>query len=414
MDFEIFKLHHRGQDCLGVRLSRDDSRNAQVRSIQGIKWSQTNRCWYAGFSTELEDSLRLLFGEKTAAVGSGSGQEGEEKAAVGSGSRQDFGAAVGSSSRQDFGGDAADDLSLSSLKGGSREGLVEVNEELVPKDLFGTEMKLKKFSDWLHSRRHSPNTIKTYMDSMKSFLRFFPDKNTELINNDDIIRFNNEYILKNNYSASFQNQVVNAIKKFFEINQNKVIDISGIHRPKRAKPLPNVLSKEEIKILLGCLHNLKHQAMLSLTYSCGLRVGEMLSLVHTDIDAKRMIVMIRNAKGNKDRIVPLSPKILAMLRDYFSRYRPKIYLFEGTTPGHPYSNRSIQLVIKQAAMKAGIPKPVTMHWLRHSFATHLHESGTDIRYIQELLGHQSTKTTEIYTHISTRSIQNIKSPFDDL
>ena len=124
--------------------------------------------------------------------------------------------------------------------------------------------------------------------------------------------------------------------------------------------------------------------------------------------------MVKNSKGKKDRIVPLSPKILEMLREYYLGFKPKNYLFEGQTVGNPYDNRSLQQVLKQALKKAGITKPVTLHWLRHSYATHLLESGTDLRYIQELLGHNSSKTTEIYTHVSTKSIQQIKSPFDDL
>jgi integrase/recombinase XerD len=174
------------------------------------------------------------------------------------------------------------------------------------------------------------------------------------------------------------------------------------------------LSKEEVKIILNAHNNLKHKMMLSLIYACGLRCGELLALKPVHIDSKRNIVLLKKAKGNKDRIVPLSPKILEMLRQYYKDYKPKIYLFEGQISGSPYDSRSLQLVLKQALKKVGIQKPVTLHWLRHSFATHLLESGTDLRYIQELLGHCSSRTTEIYTHVSTKSIQQIKSPFDDL
>lgn len=132
------------------------------------------------------------------------------------------------------------------------------------------------------------------------------------------------------------------------------------------------------------------------------------------IDSNRKIVLLKNAKGNKDRMVPLSMKILEMLRAYYKIYKPTVYLFEGQVAGMPYEARSLQHVLKQALAKAKITKPVTLHWLRHSYATHLLESGTDLRYIQELLGHSSSRTTEIYTHVSTKSIQQIKSPFDDL
>ena len=154
--------------------------------------------------------------------------------------------------------------------------------------------------------------------------------------------------------------------------------------------------------------------MLSLMYSCGLRRSELLNLKPVDIDSKRGIVIIRQGKGKKDRIAPLSVKILEMLRTCYTIYKPKIWLFEGENVGEQYSQKSLQQVLKQALRKAKITKPVSLHWLRHSYATHLLESGTDLRYIQELLGHSSSKTTEIYTHVSTKSIQQIKSPFDDL
>ena len=194
----------------------------------------------------------------------------------------------------------------------------------------------------------------------------------------------------------------------------KRINVELIHRPKRAKLLPNVLNKEEVKLILNAHRNLKHRVMLSMIYSCGLRRSELLNLRATDIDSKRHVVHIRQAKGKKDRIVPLSDKILLMLREYYKYYKPKTWLFEGQQQGSQYDERSLASVLKFALEKSRITKPVTLHWLRHSYATHLLESGTDLRYIQEILGHQSSKTTEIYTHVSSHNIQKIKSPFDDL
>ena len=273
---------------------------------------------------------------------------------------------------------------------------------------------IQNFIRYLNSKRYSPNTIKVYSDSMSTFLRYFSMKDITDISNDDLIDFNNNYILKNNFSASFQNQVVNAVKLYFSAIQHKKIDVELIHRPRREKVLPNVLSKEEVKAILNAHVNIKHKMMLNLIYSCGLRCGELLALHPVHIDSKRNIIFLKNAKGKKDRIVPLSPLILKMLREYYKIYKPKTYLFEGQNISMPYDARSLQLILKQALEKTGIRKPVTLHWLRHSYATHLLESGTDLRYIQELLGHSSSKTTEIYTHVSTKSIQQIKSPFDDL
>jgi integrase/recombinase XerD len=275
-------------------------------------------------------------------------------------------------------------------------------------------VQIEKFKQWLRSKRYSESTITTYSEALKSFLIFYREKSVVEINNEDVIIYNNEYILKNNLSASYQNQTVNAIKLYFMTVRETKIEVDKIHRPKRAKLLPNVLSKEEIKLILNAHSNIKHKMMLSLIYSCGLRCGELLALQPVHIDSLRNIVLLKNSKGKKDRIVPLSTKILEMLRDYYKVYKPKTYLFEGQTIGLQYDARSLQLVLKQALQKTGIKKPATLHWLRHSYATHLLESGTDLRYIQELLGHSSSKTTEIYTHVSTKSIQQIKSPFDAL
>jgi len=290
-------------------------------------------------------------------------------------------------------------------------GFVELPSKIPTEDNL---IQLHKFKNWMLSKRYSQNTVKTYTEALGNFLYFFKEKSVIEITNEDLIEFNNEYILRKNLSASYQNQIVNAIKLFYSTVQGKKIEIEGIHRPKRAKLLPNVLSKAEVKQILNAHINLKHRVMLSLIYSCGLRCGELLNLKPSDIDSKRNLIFIHQAKGKKDRIAPLSPKILSLLRDYYKLYKPKIWLFEGHLNGEPYSEKSLQSVLKLALHKTGIQKPVTLHWLRHSYATHLLENGTDLRYIQELLGHNSSKTTEIYTHVSTKSLQLIRSPFDDL
>ena len=273
---------------------------------------------------------------------------------------------------------------------------------------------LQQFRDYLSASRYSPSTIQSYCDAVSTFFRFFSTKAISEIDNQDVITFNNAYILHHKLSASFQNQVINGLKLFYQVVQNKRITIDLICRPRREKRLPNVLSKEEVKLILEAPTNVKHRALLSLTYACGLRAGEVLRLTFQDIESDRNLIRIRQAKGKKDRIVPISTKILGMLREYYKIFKPTRWLFEGQFPGTPYSERSFQQVIQQAVKKVGIQKPVTLHWLRHSYATHLLESGTDLRYIQELLGHSSSKTTEIYTHVSTKSIQQIRSPFDDL
>lgn len=273
---------------------------------------------------------------------------------------------------------------------------------------------IQRFKNYLSAKRYSDNTVKSYSEAISTFLKFYAQKSITEIENKDIERFNIEYILKNKLSASYQNQVVNAIKLFFMIVHEKKMVVDLIQRPRKEHKLPNVLSKEEVKAILNAHHNLKHKTMLSLIYSCGLRRSELLHLKPSDIDSKRNLIIIRQSKGKKDRIVPLSSKILVMLREYFKIFKPKTWLFEGQKESEPYSEKSLQNVLKQSLAKCNITKPVTLHWLRHSYATHLLENGTDLRYIQELLGHSSSRTTEIYTHVSTENIRNIISPFDNL
>lgn len=279
---------------------------------------------------------------------------------------------------------------------------------------MNTEQHLIAFKNYMNYRRYSSNTIKTYSDALEVFFRFYKNKQLETLIIEDIVHFNSEYILKKNLSASYQNQVINAIKLFYRNRFNKAMEVDFIQRPRREKRLPNVLSKEEVKAILEAPTNLKHRAMLSLIYACGLRRSELLNLTLKDILSDRNLLFIRQSKGKKDRMVPISPKIIEMLREYYKAYKPKTWLFEGQFPNTRYSEKSLENVLKQSLSKAKISKKVSLHWLRHSYATHLLENGTDLRYIQELLGHSSSRTTEIYTHVSTRNLQQIRSPFDDL
>jgi integrase/recombinase XerD len=276
------------------------------------------------------------------------------------------------------------------------------------------EESTQLFRNWMVHKRYSASTISTYCESVRIFLRYVYPKTPLEVEVDDMVLFVNEYIIPNKLSYSYQNQVVNGCKLFFREVVKSKLDVEKFDRPRRQHKLPNVLSKMEVKAIFNALKNIKHRTMLSLIYACGLRRSELLNLKPENIDANRFILIILNSKGKKDRIVPISENIVTMLRDYYRQYKPKEWLFEGQIPGIQYSATSLQEVLKKALGEAKISKPATLHWLRHSYATHLLEAGTDLRYIQELLGHKSSKTTEIYTHVSTKSLQKIKSPFDDL
>jgi integrase/recombinase XerD len=273
---------------------------------------------------------------------------------------------------------------------------------------------LVEFTEHLQRRRYSKNTIKVYTEALRVFLYFHNNVPTRELSIEHLDSFNSEYILKKKLSTSWQNQAVNAIKHYTEMAGLKRLEAKAIYRPRGEKVLPNVFSKEEVQRLLGSIENQKHLAMLVVIYACGLRRGELLGLKPADILSDRGLLHIRLGKGKKDRVVPIPQDVIAMLRDYYREYKPKVWLFEGREAGEQYGERSLQLVFQQAMQKAGIKKKASLHWLRHSYATHLLENGTDLRYIQEILGHKSSRTTEIYTHVSKQRIEEIRSPINDI
>ena len=269
-----------------------------------------------------------------------------------------------------------------------------------------TQELLNKYTNWMEVKRYSKSTIESYTNALLVFFSYHNQKNVEQINNQDVMDFNTHYVLKKNLSATYQSQFINALKLFYQTVKNHKIDIEKLIRPQHGHKLPKVISEEEVAAIINACQNLKHKTMLSLIYSAGLRRGELLSLLKTDIDSKRMIITIRNAKGMKDRNVPLSPVVLTMLRNYYVEFKPEKYLFEGQYGGQ-YGKRSLELVLKKAVELAQIKKNVNLHMLRHSYATHLLEAGTNLRHIQELLGHKSPTTTQIYTHVSTEQLGKI-------
>ncbi|BEP27821.1 tyrosine-type recombinase/integrase [Helicovermis profundi] len=269
----------------------------------------------------------------------------------------------------------------------------------------------EKLREYMVRKGYSPKSIKNYVNHLNRFLIFS--------NNKTDIESVNKYLLNlleiKESSHSYCNQAINAIKTYLrEANIASEIDLIKIVRPKKEKVLPKVLSMSEVKSIIDVTENTKHKTQLMIAYSCGLRVSEVANLKVTDIDSKRMVVIIKQGKGRKDRIGTLSVKMLEQLRDYYKEYKPTNWLFENQMKNGPIGTRTLQRIFNAAAKKSKINKPATFHSLRHSFATHLLESGVDIRYIQEFLGHSSTKTTEIYTHVSRKSLMGIVNPLDRL
>lgn len=265
----------------------------------------------------------------------------------------------------------------------------------------------------LKELRYSENTIKTYRVLFEEFVNYYNALALEDIEEEKITDFLRYLVIERKVSSSYQNQAINAVKFYYERVLGGQRKIYLVDRPREEKILPTVLNENEISELLKNTTNIKHRAILMLAYSAGLRLSELVNVKIKDIDSERMQIRIEQAKGKKDRYTILSPVLLVLLRKYFTKYKPKVWLFEGAGGEH-YAKRSIQLIMRDSVIKAGIKKKISVHSLRHSFATHLLESGTDLRYIQSLLGHESSKTTEIYTHITTKGFDQIISPLDKL
>jgi len=372
----LTKGYHRDNDVIFISFPWNQVIKDVIKGFEGAKWSQSHKSWYINAQ---DFSLQDIF------------------------------------------------MALKDIAWLDYSALREVNPEFVPEkkqkvlESFSlpslneeNSKLLNDFQRWMEFKRYSKNTIKTYREMVRLYAAITQPRKLNEQTNEDVVNFIYDYILSRDYSSTFQNQMVSALKLFFgEIVKSK-IEVEQIERPRRVHKLPNVLSKEEIKAILNITKNIKHRSLLSLIYACGLRRSELINLQPVDIDTQRNFLIIRNGKGRKDRVVPISDKTIGMINEYIKAYKPQVWLFEGRKPGAQYSEQSMASILHRAVEKAGIHKPVTLHWLRHSYATHLLESGTDLRYIQELLGHKSSRTTEIYTHVSHQSLGKIKSPFDDL
>lgn len=265
----------------------------------------------------------------------------------------------------------------------------------------------------MRRRNYSNSTILNYESQINYFLTYFRDKEIRNLTQQEVKTYLIDRLTRQKITYSTQNVAINAIKMYFEIIYKRFIDIQELPRPRRERRLPNVLSKEDIESIISCITNFKNRLLISLFYGCGLRASEAIKLRKTDIDFDRKLIYVRRAKGKKDRIVPIPENLIDELRMQIRRDRKNEFLFQGQIKNN-YTTRSAQSILRQAVLRSGITKRVTLHTLRHSYGTHLLESGTDLRIIQELMGHSSSKTTEIYTHVSNSLIGSVRSPFDSL
>lgn len=268
-------------------------------------------------------------------------------------------------------------------------------------DQYKLELEIKKYSE---------NTISSYANEVNHYFRYLKEINKTL---EEMTEHEIKLFLRTSNSTAQLKQRVGALKLFYKIIMKDKLTFKYIEYPRKEQKLPDVISKNEIRMLFSVIENKKHLAIIQLLYSTGMRRSEIINLQVKDVDSDRMLIKVRGGKGFKDRYVKLTEKTLKMLREYYQELKPVKYMFNGQTSDR-YSKTSIASIVKDYAKKAGVKRHVHPHMLRHTHATHLHEMGTDIRFIQEILGHKNSRTTERYTHVSNRMISKLTSVDADI
>lgn len=395
METVILKpLQHRGDECIGIYFQKNAVIQLLIQKQAGAKWSKTNSCWYVPLSKENyeklcqalkelailnKDSLRKYLSEKK----------------------------------------KPQPIPLPVTKTQNHVPDPKKSPVLNIQPSVLSEENSKAFSEYkniLILKAYSQSTVRTYCNEFHIFLETLKNKAAKELTPAQLQRYILYCINTLKLRENTVHSRMNALKFYYEQVLHKEKMFFEIPRPKRPLILPKLLNETELRKLFNALTNKKHKAMLFTCYSAGLRVSEVANLKLQDIDSKRMQIFVERAKGKKDRYVNLSPILLDILRSYHKEYepKPKLYLFESEQTRDGYPTRTIQQIFSNAKQKAGIRKEVGIHSLRHSFATHLLDKGTDIKYIKDLLGHFNIKTTERYLHVSKEKLVNIASPFDDL
>lgn len=402
MSMEAIKISamvHRGKECMTLEFSVSPKIQQALRRTGIVKWSKTHRCWYAELSREnylcITTAMSGLATIDNVAISEYLLAKKQQPAAAGA-------ARIPA---------AGNDVK----PGGERKP----GERLIPEWRAVGRINRQVLADMrqqLLLKAYSPHTIKTYLNEMSQLLLMLGDVPANRLQPEHLKRYLVYCYEKLELSENTLHSRINAMKFYYEQVLGRDKFFREIPRPKKRQQLPGVFSKEEIALIIKAAGNMKHKVMLMLSYAAGLRISEVVKLKVTDIDSRRKCILIKQAKGKKDRMAGLSPVLLVMLREYYTMYRPdpKGYLFAGQETNAPYSTRSLQLVLAAAKRKAGVLKPGSIHALRHSFATHLLEKGTDVVMIQKLLGHTNIKTTLQYLHVTNRDLLQVISPLDDL
>lgn len=381
---QLRPLYHRGKECISMPFS-DNTLHQIVKKIKGIRWSQSNRCWYMPLCKESYVIIKSYL----------------EGVAI-----------LDNTHLKTY---LQQRKSFLVPSGKEEEQLSKQRATLLLQHPLSAEnhKAFQAFQQLIQLKGYSASTLKSYSNEFHFLLRLLASVSVASLSKAHIQSYLLWLVNNKGYSEVHVHMAVNAIKFYFEHVEGRAREFYDLPRPKRPSRLPEILAEEEVVTLIRTTKNLKHKALLMTSYSAGLRVSELVQLKVRDIDPKRMTIHIREGKGKKDRMVPLSKILLDTLRQYYKQYKPKEYLFEGENGG-AYCTRSAQKVLHAAKHRSGIWKKGSIHSLRHSYATHLLEGGTDIRYIQNFLGHNNLKTTMRYTHVSKVKVENIGSPLDKL
>lgn len=389
---QLKAILHRGAEQIALSTVNDAQLNQKIRLLPGAKWSQTHKCWYVPLGRESIAHIKTALG------------------AIAEFDAKPLNAYLAKRKK----------LTATKVQKNNAAAPVKSNKPvaLTPAwKLSADNMEaLNRYMQELKLKAYSVSTQRTYRTEFLQLLQLLKNKPVDSLTSDDLRRYFVYCFEQLKLTENTLHSRLNAVKFYFEQVLKGEKFFWEIPRPKKPQQLPKLLNQHELEKLFNALTNKKHKAILFTAYSAGLRVSEVVNLRLSDIDSGRMQIWVRQGKGKKDRMVNLSPVLLDILRNYIASYRPKpkIYLFESEQSGTAYPARTVQQLFWLAKSKAGISKSVGIHSLRHSFATHLLDKGTDIRYIKDLLGHFDIKTTERYLHVSNKQLVNVVSPLDDL
>lgn len=394
------KIHHRNKDRIGLFFDYDQGLVQKVKQLPDRAYSKTLNCWYLPYTKSAFQSLNSV---------------GINYIIEQTPSSDQIGLTISSNLNADR------KLTSEPLKGVSKP---EKRVKKVPRKTISSKKtrisgrissewrdRLSKFKVYLEQNRYSASTVSAYMQVLRVYFIWYGERSVSDMDIEVLRKFSHSYFFEGKYSRSYQNIWINAIKLFLEKFGDIPIDVKDLERPRKSGYLPNVLSEHEIRQLIASYRNLKHKAIIMTIYACGLRKSELLNLKLDHLDGQRKVLRVVNSKGAKDRDIALPEALLKLLRQYFVIYKPKVYLFNGQHRLQ-YSASSVDKILKNGLSAIKITKKITPHCLRHSYATHLVEKNINLRYIQESLGHKSSKTTELYTRLSKENISNMVSPVD--